>query len=249
MRYLVPTGYVGWFEVRFGVPGASPLSTEYGAYIARVDESGLFETSTGYDFEGLQLRSDKFYYVTPDDRREQIAQTDFGKGGRIWVGGSGCEVDQCIRFFVGSERQWRRFQQLGRDQLGPVPADVAAKADAPFLADRYLIPESFRGWIEVAHGVEDGETAVMVDGFLEITIPLSGRTAVTARSDHHWTRNEFFFMEGAGRRAIPEYYGTQGPNVEAIRSQVTGGPRDSHWFFVGSTDDYVKAGAESGIPP
>jgi hypothetical protein len=40
-RYLIPSGYVGWIQVRFGIPGAPPLPMEDGFYLMRIPANGL----------------------------------------------------------------------------------------------------------------------------------------------------------------------------------------------------------------
>jgi len=46
IRFLIPDGYVGWVEVRYGQTNANALPINNGTFVCRIADSGLLETSS-----------------------------------------------------------------------------------------------------------------------------------------------------------------------------------------------------------
>jgi hypothetical protein len=83
--YLFPEGYIGWVRVDYNVPGTPELPIENGRQVFRLPPAGLLRTSSKLEYS--RGRVVEYFYYSKDSRRP-LRETDFGKGGMIWVGGS-----------------------------------------------------------------------------------------------------------------------------------------------------------------
>lgn len=112
--HLVPDGYTGWCEARYGVDGAPPLPIEDGKRVFRYDENGKLETSSEFE-EGWGV--DSYFYVAGETRRV-LRQRPPGMEGEIWhvytstslvTISEGRPVRHGLHtgFFVGTEEQMR----------------------------------------------------------------------------------------------------------------------------------------------
>lgn len=115
--HLIPEGYKGWAEARYGVEGAPPLPVEDGQLILRYGADGKLETSTEFE-EGWAI--DSYFYID-GETRTALSQLPPGFDGQIWHAYSSSDMaiqagDQVVRvgvttgFFVGTE------EELGDDQ-------------------------------------------------------------------------------------------------------------------------------------
>lgn len=99
--YFIPDGFVGWVEIRYGVPNAPPLPNDYGRYQVRFGPSGHIATST--KFEGGTAH-DRYYFYSARGVRE-ISESEYIRAGA--VGSSDTPGDFTReKFFVGTERQY-----------------------------------------------------------------------------------------------------------------------------------------------
>ena len=109
-RYLIPSGYVGWVRVEYGV-GGPPLERSKGTYICRVPPSGVVMTSSPME-DGWA--SDEYFYYLPDGSLTKLPDTGWGKGGMIWAGTISSDQETrektpnraTERFYVGTESQF-----------------------------------------------------------------------------------------------------------------------------------------------
>lgn len=83
--YLFPEGYVGWVRVDFNIEGAPELPIENGRQIYQFTPSGHLRTSSKLEYS--RGREVQYFYYSNDSRRP-LRETDHGKGGMIWFGGS-----------------------------------------------------------------------------------------------------------------------------------------------------------------
>jgi hypothetical protein len=130
-RMLVPAGYVGWIEVKYGVQGAPPLPLEDGSYLVRVPTTGSLKTSTKEEFG---IAADQFCYVSGNDR-QPLKIGNWGNGGMVWAGSTGTgstdnpgeSHEEC---FIGTESQLKEFGWKLRyaPRRGAVGVDAARKA-------------------------------------------------------------------------------------------------------------------------
>jgi hypothetical protein len=104
-RFLIPSGYVGWVRVEYGVGSAPPLPRE-GKYLLLVlDNDGTLQTSselpTGW-------AHDQFFYYS-SNRRQPLSNSGWCKGGMIWgeVAEPNGKSGTMQKFFVGNEDQFR----------------------------------------------------------------------------------------------------------------------------------------------
>jgi hypothetical protein len=81
IRYLIPSGYVGWVQVQYGIPTAPPLPREDGGQLIRVPPSGVVQTS---DKQVMDWASDEYYYVSGSHRQLLNSSRVRGSGSMIW---------------------------------------------------------------------------------------------------------------------------------------------------------------------
>ena len=104
-RFLIPSGYVGWVRVEYGVGSAPPLPREGKYLLVVLDKDGTLQTSSGLS---TGWAHDQFFYDSLN-RRQPLSNAGWCKGGMIW--GEVAEPDgksgTIQRFFVGNEDQFR----------------------------------------------------------------------------------------------------------------------------------------------
>ena len=104
LRYEIPNGYRGWVQFEVGNHDCAPLSRNGRFLIHVVDAAGHGCTSDPIP-EGW--RTNRYEYVLPSGRTQNLAETGWGKGGLIWD-----ELYQyqgsrkTYVFFVGTEQQF-----------------------------------------------------------------------------------------------------------------------------------------------
>jgi hypothetical protein len=114
-RFLIPSGYKGWTRINFRQKGAPRLTMEDGRLLLKLDAQGTLQTSS--DPLAGHGNDDFFYYS--GDRRTPLSNAGVCKGGMIWQVET--MVDEptstpFVRFFVGSEDQYRRIiDPTGKD--------------------------------------------------------------------------------------------------------------------------------------
>ena len=104
-RFLIPSGYVGWVRVDYRVPNAPPLGREGKYLLVLIDRAGKNKTSSDLP-EGWG--KDQFFYYS-ESGRKPLSNAGWCKGGMIWdeSGGKNEQSARCLRFFVGTEDQFR----------------------------------------------------------------------------------------------------------------------------------------------
>ena len=111
-RYLIPAGFTGWTRIDFRKKEASPLPTEDGHRLLKLDAQGKLATSSNP--QSGHGKDDFYYYSTGNpskNHRTLISNAGVCKGvGMIW------QVETLVddksdtpftRFFVGTEAQFR----------------------------------------------------------------------------------------------------------------------------------------------
>jgi len=110
-RILIPDGYVGWIEIKYGVKNAPPLAFQEGKLIYEIPDQGLLETSSRME-DGWA--KDEYFYRSQDGSNRPLPLTGWGKGGLIWGDSVGREATpdgsyptKFYGFFlVGTEEQF-----------------------------------------------------------------------------------------------------------------------------------------------
>lgn len=103
-RFLIPSGYVGWVKVEYGVPNAQPLPREGKYLIVRVNKDATAQTSSTLP-DGWSR--DQFFYDS-DHVQRPLSNAGWCKGGMIWGEITSNERSVKVqKFFVGSEDQFR----------------------------------------------------------------------------------------------------------------------------------------------
>jgi uncharacterized protein DUF6843 len=117
-RYLIPKGYVGWVRLEMGVDGAPPATLHDGLYEFQFPVEGLLKTSSRMESGWAK---DQYSYYSSSGT-EKLRLTGWGEGGSIWGGvveGSGKRTAEM--FFVGTEQQYRGWQNTPFDSRGSEP--------------------------------------------------------------------------------------------------------------------------------
>jgi hypothetical protein len=114
-RYLVPDGYVGWIEVRYGEKNAPELPLVDGAFLCKVPGDGIVNTSSVIQ-DGWA--KDEYSYYSRNGSTIGLKETGWGSGGMIWAPSDEWkDTAQRTRvdayFFVGTEEQYRRLTSRG----------------------------------------------------------------------------------------------------------------------------------------
>lgn len=110
-EYLIPQGYVGWVEVKYGEKDAPVLPMDHGTFSCQIPVTGILKTSSPLE-DGWA--ADKYFYYSEDGSRRPLKDTGWGLGGMIW--GSGVEFQIPLNssrqlkeyFYVGTEEQYHR---------------------------------------------------------------------------------------------------------------------------------------------
>lgn len=100
VKYLIPEGYVGWVQVKFGVPTAPALPLEGRMIVCHFPEDGLLSTSSSVE-EGWA--KDQYFYYMSDGSTEALKETGWGYGGMVW-GSQNSATEEY--FYVGTEQQF-----------------------------------------------------------------------------------------------------------------------------------------------
>ena len=105
LRFLIPSGYMGWVRVNYRVATAPPLPREGKYLLVKLTLDGTLQTST--DLPSGWGR-DQFFYYSGNTRRA-LSNAGWCKGGMIW--GEVSDQDEksgtLQKFFVGNEDQFR----------------------------------------------------------------------------------------------------------------------------------------------
>jgi hypothetical protein len=109
-RFLIPDGYVGWVEVKYGDLNAPAFRTDKGTLICRIPDSGLLATSSALE-EGWA--KDEYFYYSKNDSVRALKETGWGAGGMIW-GGSNSTTEQY--FYVGTEDQYHHAVTINENR-------------------------------------------------------------------------------------------------------------------------------------
>jgi hypothetical protein len=115
--FVLPSGFTGWVELRYGVPNALPLAEQSRRYVVNLPANGTLETSTPFE-EGFA--NDQFQY--DDGRSLFVREEASGDPKEIAIWGIGTTVTQiderkgpiAVTFFVGSANQFREAIQSRR---------------------------------------------------------------------------------------------------------------------------------------
>jgi len=131
-KFLMPDGYVGWIEIRYGKPSAPALPVVNGELICRIPQESLVDTSSLV--EGGWAK-DEYLYYSPVGSTFALKETGWGSGGMIWGGShewkqvqdrsDRARVDEY--FFVGTEEQYRLAVSAGEKR----PFNQSSSAGAP----------------------------------------------------------------------------------------------------------------------
>jgi len=118
-RYLIPGGYVGWVEIRFGVLDAPELPVQEGFRVARFSKEGTLNTSSRLQ-DGWA--KDEYYYYAGDTQQKL---SDGYQTGMINAGSTGLrggDSHQSLRFFVGSYDQYTKHGYVNATMptIGPI---------------------------------------------------------------------------------------------------------------------------------
>jgi hypothetical protein len=111
IRYLIPDGYVGWVEVRYGVPGSSQLPIQSGVLVCRIPAGGLLATSSRLE-DGWA--TDEYDYYSEGGARRKLRETGWGGGGQIWGGqvsrsaSTDADPERDEYIYIGSEEQFKK---------------------------------------------------------------------------------------------------------------------------------------------
>jgi hypothetical protein len=111
-RILIPDGYIGWVEMKYGIEKAPALAIQGGKLVCRIPNQGLLETSSHMENGWAK---DEYFYYSQGGSTHLLPETGWGMGGLIWgnsVGGQATPDGSYPRefyefFFVGTEEQFR----------------------------------------------------------------------------------------------------------------------------------------------
>ena len=104
-RFLIPSGYVGWVRIEYGMPSAPALQREGKYLLVRVNRNGRLQTSTELP---PGWGRDQFFYEA-GALRQRLSNAGWCKGGLVW-GEVVAKDEQSVtvqKFFVGNEDQFR----------------------------------------------------------------------------------------------------------------------------------------------
>ena len=118
-RYLIPSGYVGWVQIRFAVVGAPELPVQKGFRVARFSKEGTLNASSRLQ-DGWA--KDEYYYYAGDSQQKL---SDGYQTGMINAGSTGLmggDSHQSLRFFVGSYDQYMKYGNVNTTtpSIGPI---------------------------------------------------------------------------------------------------------------------------------
>ena len=103
-RFLIPSDYVGWVRVEYGVPHTPPLPREGKYLIVRLNKDATAQTSSSWP-DGWS--HDQYFYDSGNAQRP-LSNAGWCKGGMIWGEIANNEKSVKVqKFFVGTEDQFR----------------------------------------------------------------------------------------------------------------------------------------------
>jgi hypothetical protein len=83
IEFLIPEGYVGWVEVKYGELNTPALRLNKGTFIFEIPDSGVVSTSSPLEEGWAQ---DEYFYYSKDGSVHPLNETGWGLGGMIWGG-------------------------------------------------------------------------------------------------------------------------------------------------------------------
>jgi hypothetical protein len=112
-RFLIPDGYVGWVEVKYGDSNVPALQMDKGTLICRIPDNGLLATSSAVE-EGWA--KDEYFYYSKDGSLRDLKETGWGAGGMIWGNTNEWQQSQTesklrridTYIYIGTEQQYHR---------------------------------------------------------------------------------------------------------------------------------------------
>jgi uncharacterized protein DUF6843 len=107
IHLLIPNGYLGWVEVRYGDPTAPALPIMDGVYLCRIPANGVLTTSSKPE-EGWA--ADEYDYYGEDGSTKRLKQTNWGGGGMVWSGAMSWKQGSSRptqTWFIGTEGQFK----------------------------------------------------------------------------------------------------------------------------------------------
>jgi len=121
IKYLVPSGYVGWITILYGESGAPRLPLRGGNLICKIPNGALLRTSATLENGWAK---DEFFYYSADGSLQPLRETTWGGGGQVWDGSVSTVMSDHSKpqrweetYFIGSEDQ---FHHAGPQPLpGP----------------------------------------------------------------------------------------------------------------------------------
>jgi hypothetical protein len=130
-RFLIPDGYVGWVEVKYGDSNVPALQMDKGTLICRIPDSGLLATSSAVE-EGWA--KDEYFYYSKDGSLRDLKETGWGAGGRIWGNTNEWQQSQTeskpkridTYIYIGREEQYHRAVSI--NEIRPFDESKNTKA-------------------------------------------------------------------------------------------------------------------------
>jgi hypothetical protein len=116
-RYLIPDGYLGWVEIRFGQADASPLAIDNGDLVYRIPENGLLDTSNPLEYGSAK---DHYFYYSADGKLRELKSIPWESGNMIWSE-TNSEAEEF--FWVGTDEQ-RKKKVRTTNRKGPYDENV-----------------------------------------------------------------------------------------------------------------------------
>ena len=118
-RYLIPDGYVGWVEMKFGIADAPELPVHEGFRIAKFPPAGVLKTSS--KLQNGWAKDEYYYYKA--DAKEKLSegyQTGLINGGATGLRGG--DSHQSLWFFVGTYDQYMKhgYVSTTAPRIGPI---------------------------------------------------------------------------------------------------------------------------------
>lgn len=108
-RYVIPEGFVGWVEIKYGRTNAMPLPMDKGTLVYRIPDSGLLETSMPLEYG---IAKDEFISYSKQGSVRTLKSLPWVAGNLIW-GTNNSQTEEF--FFVGTEEQFRNGVSTGRE--------------------------------------------------------------------------------------------------------------------------------------
>jgi hypothetical protein len=116
-HYLIPRGYVGWFQIHHGRSDSPGLPIEDGSYILKIPASGELYTSTAFE---TGWAKDRCYYYSGSDQ-QGIEWGNWGHGGLIWGGIiTYGDTETTLSYFVGSQAVYQQHMLDDPRKIGPI---------------------------------------------------------------------------------------------------------------------------------